>query len=205
MIESLSDAGEGPGGREGPHVKLIEDEPLRRDACPSGVVPHVRSRVDHFARPMYVIGLKSGCRVRDEHVVVDPEPIACTHWRVARDDLRPSLGVHRHRISSSEIVKPEFDGSGGRGPQAEPCGSIVLQAGAEGHPVLTPCRVSQVGHSLANACVPGLSMRRASVPNGSLMWGGHCPEKAASSLWASDPGSKMRTSGGAGGSLCQSV
>ena len=104
VVEALLQGSKRPFRSEGSHVKLINDRLFPRLSAPILVLPLKTGCIDHLARTVHVLWLKSRSRVRNFRSAVDLEFVASSGGCLVGYQLKPSsCSLHRKRASVPRI------------------------------------------------------------------------------------------------------
>ena len=97
MVEPAYGGTERALGRERADVQLVEDGLRPAAALPARVAPDVGCGIDHLARPMDILRLMAGSRVRHERAIRQHEPVTRAGTRQVGDELVPALAHRSHQ------------------------------------------------------------------------------------------------------------
>src|SRR6185437_13960841 len=88
MIEMTDHAAERAGGGERADVGFQKNCAAPRQAFPIVALP-IEAMIDHFTGPIYIVGLKAGCRIGNFDAAVDLEAVARARPGVSNIKFEP--------------------------------------------------------------------------------------------------------------------
>ena len=133
MVDPLGGGGKGARASEGPHVQLVEHQPLDRHPLPLRVGPGVGERIHDLAGTMHAVGLKARGRVGHEELAVDSIAIARAGRRLGGGQRRPALRIAKHGQGAPPLLQPQRHAVGTGSPEPEAGDTIVAGLGPERH------------------------------------------------------------------------
>ena len=108
VVETILHRCKCPFRSKGPHVNLINDRLFPGPPAPLLILPLETGCIDHLARALYILWLKSGSWIRNFWSAVDLEFVAHSGTGLIGNQLKPAgYPLHRQRASTLRLTHAE--------------------------------------------------------------------------------------------------